>query len=65
MLMPASAPAQDLPWCYRDFNGAPFSNCMFSTAQQCFAAVSIMGGVCERNHRPVPKTTHKSRTRPD
>src|SRR5262245_53511747 len=68
VLMSASAQAQDLPWCYRDFN-APFSNCMFSTAQQCFAAVGIMGGVCERNQRPVAKTAsrsaHKSKARTD
>jgi len=65
-LMAAAAQAQgDAPWCYRDFNAAPFSNCSFPTAQQCFAAARIMGGVCERNHRPLAKVTHKSKARPD
>jgi len=65
LLMPATAPAQDLPWCYRDFNAAPFSNCSFSTAEQCFAAARIAGGVCERNQRPVAKVIHRSKARLD
>jgi hypothetical protein len=58
----SGAAAEDGFWCYRDFNGAPFSNCIFSTAQQCFAAVRIMGGVCERNHRPIAKAKTASST---
>jgi Protein of unknown function (DUF3551) len=72
-VMSATAHAQDAPWCFRDFNAAPFSNCIFPTAEPCLAAARIIGGVCERNQRPIGKTagrtadrtTHKSKARPD
>jgi hypothetical protein len=55
-----AAQAQDAPWCYRDVNAAPYSNCTFWTAEPCLAAARIMGGVCERNQRPParPKRAH-------
>jgi uncharacterized protein DUF3551 len=52
-LAATAAPAADALWCFRDFNGPAYSNCMFATAEQCFAAARIMGGVCERNQRPL------------
>jgi hypothetical protein len=59
-LAATAAQAADALWCYRDFNGPAYSNCMFATAEQCFTAARIMGGVCEGNQRPParPKRAH-------
>jgi len=51
-LAATSTQAANALWCYRDFNGP--GNCMFATAEQCFAAARIMGGVCERNNLASP-----------
>jgi hypothetical protein len=49
------AEAQNYPWCafYDDKDGG-FTNCGFSTIQQCQAAVSGVGGSCGPNPRYQP-----------
>jgi len=49
----ASEAANDGPWCYRDFGGPQYTNCSYYSARQCLAAAGVLGGVCERNHRPA------------
>jgi hypothetical protein len=43
------AGAQEYPWCarYADDNGG--TNCGFSTLEQCRAALSGNGGICDAN----------------
>jgi hypothetical protein len=55
----ASRAANDAPWCYRDFGGPQYTNCSYYSAQQCLAAAGVLGGVCERNHRPASEETKK------
>ena len=50
----AAMAANDGPWCYRDFGGPQYSNCSFYSARQCLIVAGTMGGICERNHRPLP-----------
>jgi uncharacterized protein DUF3551 len=55
LLMPASAQAQNYPWCAQyALQGS--SNCGFVTIDQCRAALSGNGGYCEQNpmYRPGP-----------
>lgn len=65
--MPAGAvqAASDGDWCYRDFSGPQFTNCMFFSARQCLEFARIGGGVCERNRAPAvsppPKSGKKAR----
>jgi hypothetical protein len=60
----AAQAANDGPWCYRDFSGPQFSNCVFSTAKQCLAIAGTIGGVCERNHaRVVPQPSPRKEKR--
>ena len=49
------AQAQSYPWCadYGEEMGGS-SNCGFSTFAQCQAALSGMGGFCNRNTQYVP-----------
>ncbi|MFL4967496.1 MAG: DUF3551 domain-containing protein [Xanthobacteraceae bacterium] len=55
LLMPASAQAQNYPWC-AEYGMQGTSNCGFVTAQQCMAALSGNGGYCAQNpmFRPGP-----------
>jgi Protein of unknown function (DUF3551) len=55
LLMPASAQAQNYPWC-AEYGMQGTSNCGFVTAQQCMAALSGNGGYCIQNpmFRPGP-----------
>lgn len=48
LLLPASAQAQNYPWCAQYAPGGSF-NCGFVTIQQCMAAISGNGGSCEAN----------------
>ncbi len=50
-----AAQAQNYPWC-ADYGGemGGSSNCGFSTFEQCMAALSGMGGFCNRNTQYVP-----------
>jgi hypothetical protein len=63
----AAKAADDGPWCFRDFGSREYTNCWFYSARPCVTAALIMGGVCERNQRPVeqpqtPKTRHRPRS---
>ena len=51
----AALAANDGPWCYRDFSGPQYGNCSFYSARECLAVAGLMGGICERNHRPAEK----------
>jgi hypothetical protein len=55
VLMPASAQAQNYPWCGQYAPGGSI-NCGFVTIQQCMAAISGNGGSCEANpmYQPGP-----------
>jgi hypothetical protein len=55
LLMPASAQAQNYPWC-AEYGMQGTSNCGFVTVQQCMAALSGNGGWCLQNpmFRPGP-----------
>jgi hypothetical protein len=55
LLMPASAQAQNYPWC-AEYGMQGTSNCGFVTVQQCMAALSGNGGWCVQNpmYRPGP-----------
>jgi hypothetical protein len=55
VLTNASTAANDGPWCYRDFDGPQRTHCAYYSAQQCLNAAGVLGGVCERNHRPAAK----------
>lgn len=48
LLMPASAQAQNYPWC-AEYGMQGTSNCGFVTVQQCMAALSGNGGYCTQN----------------
>jgi hypothetical protein len=62
--MPSAHAANDGSWCYRDFSGPQFSNCAFTSAQQCLRVAGMIGGVCERNHAPrQPPKPKKPRKR--
>jgi hypothetical protein len=66
VLTPASAQAQNYPWC-AEYGMQGTSNCGFVTAQQCMAALSGNGGYCAQNpmFRPGPAdavpTPHRAR----
>lgn len=53
--------ANDGPWCYRDFGGPQYSNCYYYSVRECLIAAGIRGGVCERNHDPVPEPLKKDK----
>jgi hypothetical protein len=55
LAMLAAQPVQAQMWCLRDFGDAPYKNCVFPSAEQCFLAVRIGGGVCERDQREPGK----------
>ena len=48
LFIPASAQAQNYPWCAQYAPGG-WSNCGFVTIQQCMAAISGNGGSCDAN----------------
>jgi len=43
----AAVPARAEMWCVRDF-GSSQRTCVFPSAHDCVRAVSITGGICER-----------------
>lgn len=49
----AAKAANDAEWCYRDFGSRKYTYCDFPTARRCLDVALIMGGVCERNPRPM------------
>jgi len=58
----ASKAANDGPWCY-----APSAVCNTPTARitrECLMAAGVLGGVCERNHRPAPEEARKGKRKP-
>jgi hypothetical protein len=57
----ASIAANDGPWCYRDFGGPQYTNCSYYSIRECLTAAGILGGVCERNHDPVPEPLKKDK----
>jgi hypothetical protein len=56
-----AVPARAEMWCVRDF-GASQRTCVFPSAHDCFRAVSIVGGICER--QPVGQERHKDDASP-
>ena len=62
LLMPASAQAQNYPWC-AEYGMQGTSNCGFVTVEQCMAALSGNGGYCAQNpmFRPGPESIHPPR----
>jgi hypothetical protein len=56
-----SSAANDGPWCYRDFGGPQYTNCFYYSIRECLTAAAVLGGVCERNHRPVPEEAKKGK----
>jgi len=53
--MSTGAEAQNYPWCaYYSGRGGGGTNCGFTTYEQCMAALSGMGGFCDRNTQYVP-----------
>jgi hypothetical protein len=57
----ASKAANDGPWCYRDFGGPQYANCSYYSIRECLTAAAVLGGVCERNHRPALEETKKGK----
>jgi uncharacterized protein DUF3551 len=57
-----AAPARAEMWCVRDF-GAAQGACVFPSARDCFRAVSITGGICERE--PVGRQLRRDNGRDD
>ncbi len=57
----ASKAANDGPWCYRDFDEPQFTNCSYYSIRECLTAAGVLGGVCERNHRPAPEEAKKGK----
>jgi hypothetical protein len=57
----ASEAANDGPWCYRDFGGPQYANCTYYSIRECLTAAGVLGGVCERNHRPFPEEAKKGK----
>jgi hypothetical protein len=58
------AEAQNYPWCaYYNDNDGGFTNCGFSTIQQCQAAVTGVGGSCGANpkYQPAPESHPSTR----
>lgn len=53
--------AQAEIWCVRDF-GATLKTCVFPSARDCFLAVRVSGGICERDNRE-PEKTPKTKNR--
>ena len=49
------------PWCYRDLGGPQYANCSFYSIRECLTAAGVLGGVCERNHRPIPEEAKKGK----
>ena len=60
----ASEAANDGPWCYRDFGGPQYTKCYYYSIRECLTAAGVLGGVCERNHRPVAKEPEKGKRKP-
>lgn len=57
----ASEAANDGPWCYRDFGGPQYAQCSYYSIKECLTAAGVLGGVCERNHRPIPEEAKKGK----
>jgi hypothetical protein len=57
------ASAQDYPWCAEGGFKDGARSCGFVTREQCLAAVSGVGGFCERNptYRPRDESSPASR----
>jgi len=63
-----SSPARAELWCVRAFH-SPHRACVFSSVQECFLAVRISGGICEREPdkreskaAPVPRSSSRRPT---
>jgi hypothetical protein len=54
-------PAQADIWCLRNFGDPPYRNCVFPSAEQCFLAVRIGGGICERDEHGPGKDAERNR----
>jgi hypothetical protein len=61
----SAAQAQNYPWCayYGGTRGGGGVNCGFTTFEQCLAALSGMGGFCNRNTQYVPPAGPRARDR--